>query len=109
MTRATYTPESLGSEMQAPSGYYVPREEAFLDYQGRRLFYILGTMCVEASCCGVGRWDYVRVHGFVADSAPEPGEARGELQIDTIEDDGEKQALTKLILARHPGARVEFR
>jgi len=105
----TYIPEDLGTELEAPSGYYVPREEVFLDYEGRRLLYILGTMCVEASCCGIGRWNYVRVHGFVAGPGSQKAERQEQLRIETIEDEDEKQALTKLILARHPGARVEFR
>lgn len=112
MARVTYVTEALGAEMEAPSGYYVPREEAFLEHEGKRLLYILGTMCIEASCCGIGRWDYVRVHGYVADTESETSaasERSSELQIDTIEDVGEKQSVVKQLLVLYPDVRVEFR
>lgn len=109
MARVTYTPEEIGREMEAPSGYYVPRELVVLEYEGKRLLYVLGTVCIEASCCGIGQWGYARVHGYVVDAGLATADDVGTVQIDTIEDEGERQAIVKRLMAAHPGARVEFR
>jgi hypothetical protein len=110
MTRSTYSPEILGKEFAAPSGYYQPLEEKIIDHGKRRLLYTLGTACIEASCCGVGSWDYVRVEGYVIEpgSHRDAGEAR-QIEIDTVEDAGDKALITKLLLDMHPGVRIEFR
>lgn len=110
MSRTRYAREDLGSELAAPSGYYQPLEEAVLDHNGKRLLYVLGTACIDASCCGVGSWEYLRVEGYVVDADSSWSQGDGTyLEIDTIEDSGEKAAIGKLLLDEHPGARVEFR
>ena len=111
MVRHPYLPEELGNEVVAPSGYYQPLEEVVVDYQGKRLLYVLGTGCIEASCCGKGSWSYARVEGFVT-GEPGGGEAGlgpGQMLVDTIEDAGQKEAIAALLRERHPGVRVEFR
>ena len=67
VARATYIPESLGTEIEAPSGYYTPVEERFIDLDGKRLLYVLGSACIETSCCGTGSWSYARVEGYVVE------------------------------------------
>ena len=113
MARATYTPESLGTEIEAPSGYYTPVEERFIDLAGKRLLYVLGNACIETSCCGTGSWSYARVEGYVVE-APHPDGAhddagRMSLEVETVEDAAERSAIGTLLSDRHPGARVEFR
>jgi len=110
MARTVYVREDFGDEVAAPSGYYQPLEEAFVDYNGKRLLCIVGTACIEASCCGIGSWLYLRVEGYVVDNDSSQSQSGGTCQeIETIEDDGEKRAITKLLLDKHPGARIEFR
>ena len=81
MARSLYTHEELGREIEAPSGYYQPMEEAWLAFQGRQLLYVLGAACIEASCCGVGSWSYLRVEGYSAEDDPAPKlQERGRAQ-----------------------------
>jgi hypothetical protein len=120
MTRTTYVTGGLGSEVSTPSGYYQPLEEALIDYGGRTILYTAGIACVEASCCGTGSWQYLRVEGYVIDNGafadmsranpawPEAGEVR-TVEIETVEDSEQRAAIDKLLLERHPGARIEFR
>ena len=107
VTRAIYAPEVFGVEVVAPSGYYTPLEKRFVEHGGKRLLYILGSYCIEASCCGVGSWNYLRVEGYV--SGPDSPRALASVEVDTIEDDLEKRAIVKLLSERHPGVRIEFR
>jgi hypothetical protein len=110
MTRSTYAREDLGREIEAPSGYYQPMEEAWLEVQGRKVLYVLGMACIEASCCGVGSWSYLRVEGYTAEDDPIPKlQERGRFSIDTVEERGERKAIITLLRERHPGVRIEFR
>ena len=102
-------PEELGKEVVAPSGYYQPLEEATIDYRGRRLLYVLGTGCIEASCCGKGSWTYARVEGFLVEERAGDDLAPGRIHVDTIEDAGDQEAIAALLRGRHAGVRVEFR
>jgi len=121
-----YVLDAVSRETTAPAGYYVPREEGFLDYQDRKVLYTLGDVCIETSCCGTGSWSYVRVHGYLvgeaasqdeqgtpsqaeqgAPSQAEPG--RRCFEVDTTEDLADRVAICQLLMEKHPGARVEFR
>ena len=110
MARVTYVPEEFGREVEAPSGYYVPTGEELVDYAGRRLLCVVGSSCIEASCCGVGSWNYLRVEGYVVEAGDEHAPCGSNaIEIDTIEGGGERTAISNLLLARYPGARIEFR
>jgi hypothetical protein len=110
MARAAYVPEDFGKEVAAPSGYYLPLEEVSIEYNGKRLLYILGSACIEASCCGTGSWKYVRVEGYVVENDPSQGQSDGvHPEVDTIESSSEGAAISELLLEKHPGARIEFR
>jgi hypothetical protein len=110
MARSLYARENLGREIEAPSGYYQPMEEAWLAFRGRHLLYVMGTACIEASCCGVGSWSYLRVEGYAVEDDPVAKLCeRGRLSVDTVEEFGERAAITALLRERHPGARIEFR
>jgi len=110
MARAVYIPEDFGTEVSAPSGYYVPLQEEIIDHGGRRLLFVSGAACIEASCCGIGRWGYVRVEGYVVDEdRAGQGSENSCLAIETVEDDGERRAIGRLLQDRYPGARIEFR
>jgi hypothetical protein len=110
MARATYIPEDVGNEVSAPSGYYQPVDKAIIDYEGKKILYTSGVACIEASCCGTGSWQYLRVEGYVVDNEPYQDRSfEDRIEIETIEDDGEKKAISKRLLERHPGARIEFR
>jgi hypothetical protein len=117
MARSSYSRNDLGTEVQAPWGYYQALEEGHIAYSGRQVVYTLGSACIEASCCGRGSWSYARVEGYLAGgaSAPTPGESpdgapvSGSLEVDTVEDAEERAAIAQLLLEKHPGVRVEFR
>jgi hypothetical protein len=110
MAKATYSRGDFGNEIQAPWGYYQAFEEARLSYAGREVLYTLGSACIEASCCGKGSWSYARVEGYVAEDGGQPDPAGTDpVEVDTIEDAGERTAIARLLGEVHPGIRVEFR
>jgi hypothetical protein len=112
MTRSSYSHSDIGTEVQAPWGYYQALEEGHLAYSGRQVLYTLGSACIEASCCGKGSWSYARVEGYLVEggSTRDPGDPDARpVEIDTVEDSGERAEIAKLVVERHPGVRAEFR
>ena len=110
MGQKMYLPEGVGDEVSTPSGYYQPTGRASIEFEGRTVLYTSGTACVEASCCGTGSWEYLRVEGFVVDMKRLQNAGVDSLaEVETIEDEREKKALIRLLLERHPAARIEFR
>ncbi|MCE5254412.1 MAG: hypothetical protein LLG45_09470 [Actinomycetia bacterium] len=110
MARSLYMPEDLGTEVVAPSGYYVPLREEVTEFGEKRLLYVLGSYCIEASCCGVGSWNYLRVEGYIVErDDPDHEAVPAGLPIDTIEDKDERAAISTLLQKKHPGVRIEFR
>ena len=65
MSEREFTHPQLGEELRSISGYYVPREEQVVPYQGRQVLLVLGDVCMDTSCCGGGSWSYVQVPGFL--------------------------------------------
>ena len=110
MVQNMYIPGDVGDEVSTPSGYYQPIERALIEFEGRTVLYTSGTACVEASCCGTGSWDYLRVEGFVVDTKRlQHTGIDSPVEVEIIQDEGEKKALRRLLLERHPAARIEFR
>jgi hypothetical protein len=109
VAHSEYRREQLGREVEAPSGYYLPMREEWLEFRGRRLLYVLGSACIEASCCGVGSWAYLRVEGFATDDDVLVLNEQGRLDVETVAGDDESRAIIALLRERHPGVRIEFR
>ena len=70
--------------------YYTPEQEVKLDYSGREVLYVVGEAVVESSCCGVGRWKYVIVPGYVVSWQNAENEAG--LAVSEVEPISDKEA-----------------
>ena len=104
-----FTHPKLDEEVRTLSGYYVPRQENVLPYQGRHVLYIVGDACIEASCCGVASWNYVQVPGFVVRRGVRGGDSAPVVsEVETIEDKAIRKGVTESLLKQYPGARVEI-
>lgn len=106
--------ESIGSEISAPSGYYVPIEKSTLDFSGRTLLYVRGSICIEASCCGAGSWEYVSILGYVNNECEphhqgRPMEITEDIEVDRVVDEDDKKSIRLILNQLHPNARIEFR
>ena len=113
MTKVQYTHDELGTEVEAPWGYYQPLEEGSVEHAGRKVLYTLGSACIEVSCCGQGSWQYARVEGYVLDGDSTSSAGGGldttSVELETVEGSEQRAAVAKLIQDKHPGVRVEFR
>lgn len=105
-----FTHPELGKEVQALAGYYTPREEHVLLYNGREVIYILGCVSVDTSCCGVGNWNYIQVLGFLVRKHIRRGETASPVsEIEIIQDEEARSSIRQSLRKKHPGAQIEIR
>ncbi len=98
----------LGREVQSFAGYYIPMEEHLLPCDGREIIYILGHVCVEASCCGQGSWRYVQVPGFSVSKHTKEETAPSVSEVDTVEDETLRRDIVRILTAKYPDAQIEM-
>ena len=104
-----YCHPELGKEVAAPAGYYVPLEENILPLQGKKVLYILGEICIDSSCCGLGNWNYVQVPGYLVNE-PVAGDQPTPLisKVETIQDENDRSQITRILQGKYPYARIEI-
>jgi len=99
----------LGKEVLALAGYYTPLEERILEYNGRKVLYIAGSICIDSSCCGTGNWNYIQIAGFVIKEhlrRDEGGPVVSDVEI--IQSEEDRKNISRLLLAKYPSARIEI-
>lgn len=60
-----YVHHPLNEEIRAIGGYYKVLEEGVLEFEGRKVFYVLKGAHVETSCCGSGGMGLISVPGYI--------------------------------------------
>jgi len=104
-----FTHPELGREVQTLAGYYIPVEEHVLPYNEREVIYILGHACIEASCCGMANWSYVQVPGFLVRKHIRGGGSTLPVsEIETIQDEEERNTIRQSLIKKHPSAQIEI-
>lgn len=104
-----FTHPDLGQEVRTISGYYVPREEHVIPYDGRDVLYIVGDACIDTSCCGAASWSYIQVPGFLLRKHMRGGgEQPAVSEVEMISDKTARQQVTDALIREYPGARVEI-
>lgn len=108
MAKMEFTHPALGEEIRSLAGYYVPREEQVMPYNGKEILLLLGDACIDSSCCGCASWSYIQVPGFLVkkQASGKAGQPRIS-EVDTIEDKAVKEKLIQSLAEKFPGARVE--
>ena len=104
-----FTHPELGQEVRTFSGYYTPLEEHVLPYNDREVIYILGHACVEASCCGYTRWNYIQVVGFLVRKHISGGEGASPVsEIEIIQDEKDRDTIRESLGKKYPNLRIEI-
>ena len=104
-----YIPPVLGDERRSISGGYTAREQALIQYKDRRVLLIQGNVCLDGFCCGYANWDYVQVIGYLLNPQQiENKDPSNALEIDTIENQDDQQAIRQILTGKYPNSRIEF-
>jgi hypothetical protein len=104
-----YTHLELGKEILAPSGYYAPRKEVKLDYNGREVLYTVSQAVIESSCCGPSDFSTVSVPGYILGWRVEKNDKGLPVSlIEPIADEPTRDAIRKIIKNNEHITLTEF-
>ena len=104
-----YSPPVLGDEKRSISGGYTPLEKILIQYKNRQLLIILGTACLDGSCCGSSNWNYIQVAGYLLTSSEKAAAGTANaLEIDTIDNESDQEAIRQILMQKYPNSRIEF-
>jgi hypothetical protein len=62
---AEYVHHQIGEEVRSIAGYYMVLEEGMLEYNGKKVLYLVEMAVVETSCCGAGGLGFILVPGYI--------------------------------------------
>jgi hypothetical protein len=100
-----YTHTKLEEEVRCIAGYYAPVKEGRIKYKNREVLYVLGSATIEASCCGVGKWCYVNIPGYVIHWQNNTNKAGLPVSIvEPVTDKTERSEIEKILRETEPAA-----
>ena len=90
-------------------GYYTPRQEVRLKYNGREVLYVTGEAVVETSCCNIGSWTYVIVPGYIVDwQNTESDDGLPVSKVEPVSDEETRKKIKKIIQDKEGTPAIEF-
>lgn len=98
-----YVHQPLNVEIRSIGGYYKVLEEGLIDFEGRKVLYVLKGAHVDTSCCGAGGLGFLSVPGLVTawkSSKNEEGLAVSEVK--RITDRGPRSAIRDILKQKYP-------
>lgn len=105
-----YIHPELGKEVVfGIAGHYTPQQEGKLEYKGRQVLYEVGQVVLESACCGIDKWVYTSVPGYIVNwhnSESDTGLPASE--IEPIADPEARENITRLIQFNEGPTPVEF-
>jgi hypothetical protein len=100
---------ALNEEIRSISGYYMFIQEGTIDYDGKKILYLLGEGQADSACCGRGGCRYVLVPGSIVSwKSSEDKEGRPISQIDPLEDPVIKENVQRQIREIEGISQVQF-
>jgi len=104
-----YTHLELERDIPAPSGYYTPRKEVRLKYDGREVLYVLSQAVIESSCCGASDFNSALVPGFIVRWWAETNkDGLPVSEVEPIADEKIRDDIRKIIKDTEHISRTEF-
>ena len=114
VTVLEYTHLSLGEDVPAFAGYYMPEKEVRIPFHGREILYVIGQVVIESACqeitCTPGSSYYAMVPGYILRWQYRKNEEDLPVsETETITDLKTKKEIEHLIQECEAVTRVEFR
>jgi len=93
----------LNEEMRSIGGYYKIFEEGLLDYEGRKVLYLLKGAHVETSCCGSGGVAYMNIPGYLTTWKSEKNDGGLDVsEVKRIRDSAAQKKIRKILSGKYP-------
>jgi hypothetical protein len=98
-----YVHQLLNEEIRSIGGYYKVFEEGVLDYEGRKVLYLVKGAHVETSCCGSGGVAYMDIPGYVTSWKSAKYENGLDIsEVKRIRDSSVQKKVRKILAERYP-------
>jgi hypothetical protein len=106
---ARYTHQELNRDIEAPAGYYTPKKEVRLPYNGREVLYVLSQAVIDSSCCGTADYQTVLVPGYIVNwQSAKNKDSIPVTEVEPITDKSVQRKIRKLIRDTEQVTRTEF-
>jgi hypothetical protein len=93
----------LNEELRSIGGYYKILEEGVLDYEGRKVLYLMKGAHVDTSCCGQGGMAYINIPGYLMSWKSEKNEDGLEVSgVKRIRDSAVQKNVRKILAEKYP-------
>ncbi len=107
--RLEYTHLPVNQDVTCIAGYYTPRREVRLKYNGREVLYVVGQAVIDSSCCGLGTWGYILVPGYIVNWYKRTNAAGLPVtEVEPITDKTVQDSIRRLITEAESIPQVEF-
>lgn len=104
-----YTHQQLNLDIEAPAGYYTPKKEVRLPYNGREVLYVLNQTVIDSSCCGTADYQSVLVPGYIVNwQSAKNKENTPITEVEPITDKAIQKKIRKLIRDTENVTQTEF-
>ena len=109
MHKLEYTHLPINEDVTSIAGYYTPLKEVRLKYNDREVLYVVGQAVIESSCCGIGRWGYVLVPGYITSWQKRTNEAGLPVsEVEPVSDKIARDTISRNIKEVESISQVEF-
>jgi len=105
-----YIHPEMNKRVEFFGGVYSFIEEGKLAYRGKEVLFSLGIANIEASCCGMRGYAFIKVPGYVLSWKKRIDEhGRAPSEIEEIADEESQGAIRKILEEKFPGfSQIEF-
>ena len=106
---AKYTHLKLNEDIKALAGYYTPRKEVRMKYNGGEILYVISDTVVDSSCCGEADFSSALVPGYIVRWQAETN--RDSLPLSDVEpvtDKATQDSIRKAIRETENVSQIEF-
>lgn len=100
---------AINEEYRSISGWYVLYKEEIIEYDGKRILFLLGEGEADSACCGSGGCRYALVPGsVVAWKGSQDEEGRPISQVDPLMDPAIREYVQRHIMETEGISQVQF-
>jgi len=104
-----YTHLELNRDIEAPAGYYTPRKEVRLKYNGREVLYILSQAVVDSSCCGTADFNSALVPGYILKwHSKKNKDGLSVSEVEPVRDEAVRDRIRKKVKETERVSQIEF-
>ena len=105
-----YIHQEINQEVRAIGGGYMLTKEEQIQYNDRKVLYLIGFAAFDTTCCGNGGCNYAIVPGYIVNWKEQQNEEGLFVsRVEAVCDESEKGEIRRLINAQEVVSQINFR